>query len=398
MTAGQRPGFVRERSSFMKIRTFLCAAFGMAVLMAVPAMADTSIGTVRLDISPEENDAIEPGNMASALEPAAYDSIYYVYDYSTSGTHDTPKKSYTYTIDVRPQNGYAFTDTTAVEVKGASSLSITSRTASRISLTVKTYPFYVLANPKGITEDGDYYRWDKVQYAGKYSVIVYYENEDGEDKETKLSASTNKINLSSYSSGDKSITNISVQAQRGSDEGSNFLGASYYMYEDGTVDDNYTDEDTTFSVPTARSNAIANSTQNSSVTNYIKGNSGGPGQSLGLSGSVSANWSGSGDDWYYIQNGQKVTGWINPINDEWYLMGNDGKMLTGWQLVNGWWYFFNTNHNGTYGRMLTGWWRINRKWYYLNAYKTNNVPYGAMFVNSLTPDHYLVGTDGAWLG
>ena len=73
-------------------------------------------------------------------------------------------------------------------------------------------------------------------------------------------------------------------------------------------------------------------------------------------------------------------------------------MRSGWQLADGYWYLLNPQHDGTFGKMLTGWWQVNGKWYYLNPYTKNGMPYGAMFANGMTPDGYLVGTDGAWLG
>lgn len=41
--------------------------------------------------------------------------------------------------------------------------------------------------------------------------------------------------------------------------------------------------------------------------------------------------------------------------------------------------------------MVTGWVQLDGKWYYLDTET------GAMYENSVTPDGYMVGADGAWI-
>ena len=59
-----------------------------------------------------------------------------------------------------------------------------------------------------------------------------------------------------------------------------------------------------------------------------------------------------------------AVGWIS-AGDKWYYLNGDGSMATGWILVEG-------------------------KWYYLGED-------GAMLANTTTPDHRVVGEDGAWI-
>ena len=54
---------------------------------------------------------------------------------------------------------------------------------------------------------------------------------------------------------------------------------------------------------------------------------------------------------------------LNPLDD-----GTLGMMRTGWQMIDGQLYYFNTQSDGTMGRL---------------------------FVNTTTPDGYVVGADGA---
>ena len=67
--------------------------------------------------------------------------------------------------------------------------------------------------------------------------------------------------------------------------------------------------------------------------------------------------------WYSDQNSAKY--YLNPVDD-----GMLGAMRTGWQLIDKKAYYFNTMSDGTQGRLL---------------------------LNTVTPDGYQVGADGAWV-
>lgn len=107
------------------------------------------------------------------------------------------------------------------------------------------------------------------------------------------------------------------------------------------------------------------------------------------------------------------------INNKWYYFGSDGYAENGWLLVNGAWYYLDqvncdmksgwlqeTQDGYWYyldpatGAMRTGWVQVNGKWYYLNPAAPTadgDLPFGAMYVNTVTPDGYHVGVDGAWI-
>ena len=77
-------------------------------------------------------------------------------------------------------------------------------------------------------------------------------------------------------------------------------------------------------------------------------------------------WSGSGDTWQYIENGQAVKNDWRKVDDHWYYFDGNGNAVTNWQQINGHWYYFNINHDGTFGAALTGWQNINDHWYYMD--------------------------------
>ncbi len=98
----------------------------------------------------------------------------------------------------------------------------------------------------------------------------------------------------------------------------------------------------------------------------------------------------SKEDWYYFNDSDKSmkTGWHHDDKDGyWYYLNSDGKMVTGWQTIDGNEYFFQPVRDmGNY--------HFNdeqEKWLYsINS----KVPYGAMYVNTTTPDGSTVNESG----
>lgn len=74
----------------------------------------------------------------------------------------------------------------------------------------------------------------------------------------------------------------------------------------------------------------------------------------------SGKWSLENGSWYYLSNGNKVTGWVRADN-KWYYLKSDGVMATGWISLDGKWYLLNKD-----GAMETGWVIDNDNAYYLN--------------------------------
>ena len=123
-------------------------------------------------------------------------------------------------------------------------------------------------------------------------------------------------------------------------------------------------------------------------------------------------WKVLGGKWYYLNDTSKKmeTGWMkSPVSGKWYYLDEkNGDMQTGWKLVNQKWYYMDLVN----GDMKADWLLINQKWYYMDPvngdmktgwqmvkgiwyYLTKT---GAMAENTITPDGYKVGKDGAWTG
>ena len=95
--------------------------------------------------------------------------------------------------------------------------------------------------------------------------------------------------------------------------------------------------------------------------------------------------------WYLLdqKNGDMKTGWQQTSNGKWYLLDQkNGDMKTGWQkTTDGKWYLLDQKN----GDMKIGWQLVKGIWYYLTTT-------GAMAEDTITPDGYKVGKDGAWTG
>ena len=77
--------------------------------------------------------------------------------------------------------------------------------------------------------------------------------------------------------------------------------------------------------------------------------------------------------------------WVQNEKGWWYQNADQSYPTSCWQQIEGKWYNFNE-----YGYMRTGWILWNDVWYYCGAD-------GAMRTDTVTPDGYTVGSDGAWV-
>lgn len=81
--------------------------------------------------------------------------------------------------------------------------------------------------------------------------------------------------------------------------------------------------------------------------------------------------------------------------DSWYFFNNKGYIITGWFDYEGTVYYLNPDTGTNKGKMMTGWQEISGKWYYFHEQSDGKK--GSMLKNTVTPDGYKVGSDGAWV-
>jgi len=116
--------------------------------------------------------------------------------------------------------------------------------------------------------------------------------------------------------------------------------------------------------------------------------------------SPSGQWVQDAKGWWYrrADGSWPKSQWIelswNGVNS-WYYFNESGYMVTGWKEDGGYTYYLNPVSDGTSGQMFTGWHQIDSIWYYFNT--LTGGPQGSLVKNTVTPDGYKVGADGAWI-
>lgn len=100
--------------------------------------------------------------------------------------------------------------------------------------------------------------------------------------------------------------------------------------------------------------------------------------------------------WYQYADGSwPADGW-KLIDNRWYLFNSGGHMVTGWyQDLAGQWFYLNPVDDGMLGAMRTGWQIIDKKAYYFHSISDGSL--GHLLMNTVTPDGYVVGPDGAMM-
>ncbi len=412
----------------MKAKKLLAVLLGGALCMAaaVPAMAANELDAVYLSLVSEmELYDLTPGESIVETTPEAASDSYRIADCDITTTM-TSGGVYTYVLDVYAQGGARFSKNTMVSVYGAYDISVDLRSTTRMRVRAKAYPFRVLGEVTGIQIDaaGKEAYWTPVDGAKSYSVIIYFADSDGRVRHAKSTVHETKIGLSNYI--DRyDYVEVAVRAARGSGTSDRYTAEANYMLSGGGIDEeNYVDV-YDFRLPTATYGKLPDGTTGVNPFNPHAVAGGGSTSSGGNSGSTAGEpvtagplagsgtvspaaggqpaggsaapsqtdgWQGSGDNWYYLRGGARVTGWLGLTADEWYFMDNSGLMSAGWFNDNGTVYLLNPAHDGSYGKMLAGYQYYNGFLYYFN--EAHDGSYGAMFRNRTTPDGRWADNDG----
>ena len=107
--------------------------------------------------------------------------------------------------------------------------------------------------------------------------------------------------------------------------------------------------------------------------------------------------------WYKNSNGSYPKNDWQRIDGKWYYFDGRGYIThSKWERIKGYWYYFNTS-----GHMTENTWKmIGDKWYYFDnkGHMLSNQWVGDYYVgrdgymlkNTITPDNYVVGSDGKW--
>lgn len=275
-----------------------------------------------------------------------------------------PGQAVTFTVVVRPREGYRFNAKAKVSASGGKLASKTVK-ASRVTTKIN-YTVHAQLEPveSAWFEDDYILKWTKVERASNYEVRLegaYYKT---------LQASGTRIDLSRYLTDENDGLRIYIRAVPKSSQ--SWLDPGDWMQVD---DAGYAVGDNTVSGVFSG---------NGNYVRFVENDGG------------SDRWYASGwqfinGAWYYFdpQTGFAKTGWLYYADSWYYFDPQTQEMSTGWICLNGYWFWLDPSS----GKMLTGWVQTAPMgpWYYLDPVS------GAMWHDTYTPDGYYVGSDGAWV-
>ncbi|MCD8084091.1 MAG: hypothetical protein LUE86_11425 [Clostridiales bacterium] len=348
------------------------------MLSAFPAFAASdSIASIRVSVNETK---MEAGTVWEA-EPTVSSKDYEITDYEWSSDYDNwePGKKVTLKVSLESDEK-TFSKDAKVSVTNGEAASSSRKSTKKYQVNINYTPRVILQAPEGIQYDDEYTLvWDKVDYAGGYEVKLY---KDGSSYKTvSVSGKSNtEIDLSDYATDDYLIT-AAVRAVAPSGKTKYITASDWVMFDDESV----------------------SSSEDSTVYGAFSG-SGSSKKFKDSDGNAATGWQEINGNWYFFDPDNKN----NAVTDQWlthgdykYLFDADGKMQTGWVKDGDYWYYLSQDTTGEiqpYGSMMTGWVKTGpgSPWYFLNDGRTEDVPYGSMLVNRMTPDGYTVDENGAW--
>lgn len=368
------------------------AITAMTALASFSAFAATAISNVNFTYTIEGENAIssgynEPTVTADSTQPFEISDL----SVSSSDTSSiTGKSALTYTLTLSADSGYYFPNANSITVTGNNTTEITKKTTSTSDNTIltikfKAYPYYRLSVPSFAT-DFDSIKGDSSKTvstgrattlninkngASKVEYVISYVDQYGEYKTKNGTTTGSSISVGTYnkqytgsSSERQSCYIIGIAIRSAGLSGSNpYVAPSEWVYIAGGSSSIDTEE---------------YFTDYSTWDDFISSS----GSSSSSSGTASSNvnifgWQGSGNSWYYYNNGVRTTGWVYDGSSWYYCNASDGAMVAGWiQDSTGNWFFLNTTHDGTYGCLKAGWVYDGGNWYYLHT--SHDGTYGAM--------------------
>ena len=336
-----------------------------AVAFSCNAYAASSDIVKTIKVSVKEKD-VETGKPYSVTVSSGSHTEITDISYSTEEWSWTPGKKVTISLTVVPTDGYRFKKgTSTVSVSGAD-LANSSITSTSATIRANYTPGVTLKAPENLYFEETKLHWDKVEYAPQYEVKL-----KGAYSKT-LKTTSNYIDLSDYMTDSENELNVSVRAVPKTDAQKKYLSSSdWTKFDDGITPSDDNTESGTWKDTSKGLKFINND------GDYVTG------------------WQYLGKGWYYFapKTCVAVSGWLFWNNDWYWLDPNTNLMLTGWQKLP-WgsgkedWFYFNAS-----GAMQKGWISTSPAgpWYYLDMTD------GHMLHDTVTPDGYVVGSDGAMI-
>ena len=377
----------------------------LAAAMAISASAAT-ITNVKFACGAPEDDTITDGYTTpefTADEADGYE-LSSVTDLKEDSNYKNP---HTFELVFNAESGYEFPDGNSVTVSGSGITEITRKKmeddGDTLVVRCKAYVYYRLDPPTDADHDEDAMKvtWNK-NGGSNFEYILTYTDQNGEDHTKQGTTSSASMSTKNY---EKKLTEAQLKKEDNEKVDMELTGFAIRTVSSNTNNPRV--------APSAWALVVGDPTSEADVKEYESWSDLGMGKASGNGKSSSSSsvigpsnnaapaassgqngWQGSGNNWYWYENGQmKKDYWVND-GGNWYWMGSDGLMKAGWQWDGSGWYYMNEQHDGTYGRMMSGWLTLNGYTYYLNT--QHDGTFGKMFTGTHTIDgvSYTFNSDG----
>jgi len=376
----------------------------LAAAMAISASAAT-ITNVKFACGAPEDDTITDGYTAPEFTADEANGYELVSATDLKEDETNVKKVHTFELVFSATEGNEFPDGNSVTVSGSGITEITRKKmeddGDTLVVRVKAYPYYRLDPPTELNHDDSAKKmtWNK-NNASNFEYILTYTDQNGEDHVKTGTTSSSSFSTKNYEKElsekqkekednekeDMVLLGFAIRAVSSSSNNPRVAPSAWEIWgNDPTSEAEYKEYESWSDL------GMGKATGNTKTTTIGPSNTG---AATPAASSAQNGWQGSGNNWYWYENGQmKKDYWVND-GGNWYWMGSDGLMKSGWQWDGSGWYYMNEQHDGTFGRMMSGWLNLNGYTYYLNT--QHDGTFGKMFTGTHVIDGqtYTFNADG----
>lgn len=240
----------------------------------------------------------------------------------------------------------------------------------KASIRLELYPFYQLRTPGNLRIDGTQVRWDAVEYAGSYELVVSYTAKNGDWKQIKKRSDSETLDVRSElltaarqdsnqqtdaetlwtearSAGGFDVAVRAIPSKARSNQYCNIAKSGFVSLYG--VDVSEFEEDDVWE-QVGQYQAVVDS----ETGLYVHGSGLQGNASAGPAGTGTGIWKRVSYHWQYLIDGVVVNSSWQQIGGVWYYFNPDGYMATGWLQDQGQWYYLEPKVGATQGIMTTG--------------------------------------------
>jgi glucan-binding YG repeat protein len=271
-----------------------------------------------------------------------------------------PASTVLITANVTAKSGYKFGSKTKYSTNKGT-LEGSGGNSEERQFRIRYYPAVDLEMPTGFTINSNYeLKWNKVEYARRYRVKVYYE---GSLSETYYVLKP-EIDLNDVMS-DPEETKVAIAAlgpeKTKKDDNSGNSKDNYRNSEEYVIDNiqEFVDD---YSVEGSFKTSNGKTSYKDEDDKRVKG------------------WNYIGGYWYYFDSKGYMykSQWYQNQDGTWFYLDDDGRMVSGLNAIGGYYYCFNPDKDSDgFGAMLTGNYTLDGVTRWFNDGSDQSIPFGA---------------------